>query len=168
MKKEEKNKDTNLDKAKQEIEEKKRIPKEELDKIHTRIFKNLVIAIVIMFYFYFINLGYINIQGNILTTDLKVFSMGILVLAIILFEYSYKKDDGIICIHGIEVLVLAIVTLFFISIYTMYTEKFNLIVATHSFIFASYYVAKSIAIQNKMKKQYYKSINDITEIVKKK
>lgn len=168
MSRQEKDKNANLDKAKKQIEEKKKIPNEELDKIHTRIFKNFVIAIIIMFYFYFINLGAINVQSNILLTDLKVFSMIIILLAIVLFEESYKKENGIICIHGIEMLILAISTLFFISFYTMYKEKFNSIVAIHSFIFAIYYVAKSIVIQSKMKKKYYKNINDITEIVKKK
>ena len=160
-------KNEDLDNVKIQIEENKKIPKEEIDKINTRIFNNVLIAIGIMLYFMFLNLGSMNIQSEILITDLKIFGIGILAIAVFLFEYSYKKDDGVICIHGIETLILAIITLFLIPLYNMYNAKFNLIAASLSYLFAIYYVSKSIVIQNKMKKEYYKSINDISEIVKK-
>lgn len=82
----------------QEIEkqkqEKKILPKEQLDHIHKRVFTNLMIATVIIVYFIFIILGYVNIKREAFLIDLRVFSLAILLGAILLFEKSYQKDNG--------------------------------------------------------------------------
>lgn len=150
-----------------EIVSKKELPKEETLKINKKVFENILIADVIMVFLYFISLGSWNIESTVFITDLKVFSMALIVFTIILFEYSYKKDNGNICIHGIECLFLSIFMLFSIYLYTMYIRSFDLIIASASFIFAIYYVAKAIIIYCKMRKQYFESINDISEIIKK-
>lgn len=157
----------NLRGIENEIVRKKEIPKEEALKINKKVFENILIADVVMLFLYFISLGSLNIESAVFITDLKVFSMALIVFTIILFEYSYKKENGNICIHGIECLVLSIFMLFSIYLYTMYFRKFDLIIASASFIFAIYYVAKSIIIYRKMRKQYFESINDINEIIKK-
>lgn len=157
----------NLKKIEKEIVRKKELPTEELLRINKKIFENILIAIVIMVFFGFVSLGALNIESSVFITDLKVFSMGLIVLTVLLFEYSYKKNNGNICIHGIECLILSVFILISIYLYTMYLTKFNLIMASASFIFAIYYVAKSIVIYLKMKKKYFASVNDISEIIKK-
>ena len=151
----------------EELETKKELPEIEEEKINVKVFENLVIADVVMLFLYFIALGALNIETNAFLTDLRVFSITLITFAIMLFEYSYRKENGNVCIHGIECLVLAIFTLISIYLYTLYFKKFHMIVASISFIFAVYYVGKSIIIYRKMKKQYIDSLNDINEIVKK-
>ena len=150
-----------------EIGRKKELPKEESVKINKKIFENIIIAIVIMIFLGLVSLGSLNIESSVFITDLKVFSMVLIVSTVLIFEYAYKKDDGNICIHGIECFALAIFTLISIYLYTMYFRNFNLIIASASFIFAIYYVAKSIIIYVKMRKKYFASVNDISEIIKK-
>lgn len=150
-----------------EMINKKKIPKEVENKINNKVFENILIADAVMAFLYFISLGSLNIETPVFITDLRVFSVTLIVLTIILFEYSYKKENGNICIHGIESLILAIVTLLFTYLYTIYFNDFYLIVSSVSFLFGIYYVGKSILIYLKMRKKYLESINDITEIIKK-
>ena len=91
--------------------------------------------------------------------------MSILVIAIGVIEYAYKKDSGRYAIHGIETLILAIVTMGFIYLNMMWQERFIPVVVATALIIAIYYVAKTIAIYKKMKKQF--SLENIKEIIRK-
>ena len=157
----------NLKKLEKEIVNKKQLPKKEEDKINKKIFENMIIADVIMAFFYLISLGSLNIETPIFITDLKVFSIGLIVLTVILFEISYKKENGNLCIHGIECLVVAIFVLFCTYLYTMYIKEFYMYVSIFAYILAIYYAVKSIIIYIKMKKKYIASLSDIDEIIKK-
>ena len=133
----------------EELETKKELPKGEEEKINRKVFENLVIANGVMLFLYFIALGALNIETNAFLTDLRVFSVALITFTIMLFEYSYRKENGNICIHGIECLALAIVTLVSIYLYTLYFKRFHMIVASISLVFAVYYVGKSIIIYRK-------------------
>lgn len=166
-KKKEKEKQENIQKMGEVIKNKNRIAVETSKKIKKKIFENLIIAIIFSIYLYFIYLGSQNIEANVFLTDLKVFSFGLLIIAIILFEYSYKKDNGNLCIHGIEILILAIITLFLIYIYSLYINRtFSLIITSISIFSIIYFVIKSIIIFFRIKNVDFKSKNDIKEIIK--
>lgn len=157
----------NIENLEKEIVGKKKLPKEEENKINKKVFENILIANIVMIFLYFISLGSLNIETPVFITDLKVFSTTLIIFTILLFEYSYRKEDSNICIHGIECFILAIFTLLSTYLYTIYFSDFYLIVSTVSFLFAIYYVGKSILIYIKMRKKYFESINDISEIIKK-
>ncbi|MCI9015585.1 MAG: hypothetical protein HFJ53_00200 [Clostridia bacterium] len=157
----------NIKKITQEIDSKKDIPEEEMCKINKKVFENLIIADIVMFFFYFLILGSQNIETVVFMTDVKVFSIILIIITILLFEYSYRKEDSNMCIHGIETLILAILVLYSSYIYIILFYDFHLIIAAISFLFAIYYVLKSIIIFLKMKKKYYTNLNDINEIIKK-
>jgi len=146
----------------------KQLPKEESNKLNSKVFKNIIIAIAIMIYLIFINIGSLNIETETFITDLKVFSIILISATVIIFEIAYKKDSGTLCVYGIETLVLSIITLVLPTIYTILNEKFGAIVISIAMLFAVYYVGKSIIIYKKEKKNYLKSTSDINEIVKKK
>lgn len=168
MKKEAKSKEEILVKEiEKEKLEKKILPKEEQKKINKRVFANIGIAVFILIYFLFLMLGYKNIKIEAFLIDLRVFSIGILAGAIVLFEKSYKKDDDILALYGIETLMLAIATLVSIYVCIIFEEQFAFLISMISYAFCVYYVAKSIVISKKMTVQYLKSLNDIKEIVKK-
>ena len=157
----------NLKKLQEDFENNKKLPKEVTEKINKRMFHNIIIAIAVVAYLFFINLATINIPRDVLIIDLKVFSFITIAITIIIFEYSYKKDSGIICIFGIESLVLSIATLFFAYLYNIAHSKFQLVIVAATTVFAVYYIIKSILIYFKMKKDYHKSNNDINDIIKK-
>ena len=99
--------------------------------------------------------------------DLQVFSGVTLGIAIIIFEKAYKNDSSEYAIHGIETLFLAIVTLISIYVLSKYEEKFVAIIAFVCYMFAIYYVGKSIVIYLKMRQKALKRTNDIRKIAKK-
>lgn len=156
-----------IQKIDETFEVKQKMPKEQKEKIYKRIFQEMLLACGIILYFIFLGLGFQNIEEATFLTDLKVFSIGVLIGAIVLFEYSYKKDDGKVAIYGIEVLVVAILTLASIYILDISKEKFQMILSIFSITVALYYLGKGIVIYQRMKKEYYKSLSDIKEIIKK-
>lgn len=152
-----------LEKVKQE----QTIPADIKKQMNDKVFKNIILAILIMIYLLFINMGFINIAQDVLVTDLKVFSITLAVLAIVLFERAYKKDSGELAINGIEVLVLAIATLISIGVLTTATAKFQLVIAAVSFLYGAYYTGKAIFEYVREKKKYLKQTSDIKDIIKK-
>lgn len=156
-----------LEKIKKEINKQTKMPKEQKKKINKKIFQNIAIAIGIIIYFIFINLGFHNIEENTYLTDLNVFSAVTIGITIILFEKAYKKDSGEVAIYGIEMLLLSVSTLLTNYIYKIYNSKFVYIIASIAMLFAIYYVGKSIVIYVKMKNKALKKASDIHKIVRK-
>lgn len=156
-----------IEQLEKEIVNKKKLPQDEENKINKKVFENMIIADILMAFFYLISLGSLNIETPIFMTDLKVFSIGLIILTIILFEISYKKENGNLCIHGIECMVIAIFMLFSTYLYTAYIKEFYMYVSIFAYISGIYYAIKSIIIYRKMKKKYIASLSDIDEIIKK-
>ena len=148
-----------------ELKSRKKLPSKELGKINTRVFHNIFIAILIMLYLNFVVLGFMNIEKNVFITDLKVFSIALLFVSLGIFEYGYRKDSGKHILYGAEILLLAFATMTFIYINLMSADRFIYIVALVTYLFAIYYVAKSIVIYSKMKKEYF--VNTMKEMIKK-
>ena len=123
-----------------------------------------MVAICIIIYFMFLNLGHMNIRNDIYVIDLKVFSMSILLIAIVLIEKAYKKEKGEFAIYGIEMIVLAITTVGLIYVNLMLSTRYEFIVPAISSIFAIYYVIKSVVVNLKLKKKYF--VDNIKEIIK--
>ncbi len=163
----EKKKNEIIEKIDQTFEVKQKMPKTQKEKIYKRIFQDILLAIGISIYFIFLNLGFKNIAEEVFAIDLKVFSISILIIAIIFFEYSYKHNKGKTAIYGIEILVLAISTLAASYLLEIYKNSFSIVICIFSLIFLIYYVIKSIRVYKKMKKEYYESLSDIKEIIKK-
>ncbi len=135
--------------------------------INKELFTNICMAISVMIYYIFINLGYANIELDIFKIDLKVFSMIILGITIILFENAYKKESSKLAIIGIECLILASHTLSAIHVTTIFNFYFKYYILTSSYCFAIYYVLKDIIIYTKERRNYLNSLSDISEIIKK-
>ena len=165
--KEKKKKVETLDKEKisQQIEEASKMPKDKKRGIYKNMFMNILIGIFVILYFVSLGVGFINIESVAYVTDLKVFSIAILAIAIILFEYSYNKDCGKFAIIGIEMLCVAIVTLVLLYMYILYNEKYLLITSIASCIAVIYYLVKSISIYIRDKSNWKKTVSDIKEIV---
>lgn len=155
-----------MEKIEEEIKKQTTISDERKNKINKSIFHNIAIANVIMLYFIFIVLGYQTITPDKFIIDLQVFSVITMGISIIVFEKAYKKDSTEYAIHGIESLFLSIVTLISIYVFSKYREKFADIMIIVCYLFAIYYVAKSIIIYLKMKTKALERTSDIRKIVK--
>ena len=89
MKREQKKNIENFEKV---IEEKKKLPKSERDKINAKAFENLIIIAIIIIYLISLYFGMTNSPTDMYITDLRVFSIMLLMTTIIILEYAYKKD----------------------------------------------------------------------------
>ena len=153
-----------LEKIEEEIKKQKTISSGKKKKIYNRVFKNIIVAIIVIIYFILINLGYTKLAPEIYLVDQQVFSLITLGIAIIIFESAYKKDNGEMAIFGIEALVLSICTLMTTYIVDNHSDKYMYATATISMLFSIYYVAKSIVIYCKMKNKALKRASDIHKI----
>ncbi len=157
----------NIENLSKVIEEKRKVPKEIKNKINTKRFQNVVIVVILFIYLGALNLGMINIPTENYLMDLKVFSMLLLIGAIILFEVAYRKDKGEIFLYGIEVMVAAVFTEYLIYMYSIFYNTFGSILLSFGVLCLIYYVIKVLVLKRKIIKEYSKSLIDIGEIVKK-
>ncbi len=158
----------NIEKIEKIIEEKKKIPKNVKEKINAKVFENMVIMAIIMIYLAALNIGMTNIPTDTYIMDLKVFSIILLIATIIIFEIGYKKDNGAIWIHGVEVMCIAVLTLYLIYFYSIYYATYSTLLISIGIVFLIYYAIKIIITQKRLEAQYNKSLTDIGEIVKNK
>ena len=114
-----------------------------------------------------LTLAFYKMELNTLSTDLKVLSAGFLVFAIIKFEQGYKNDNEGIFLIGIEVLALALITLFMTVLISSDEHFFQNVVMGISIFATIYYILKSFAIRAKIKKQHKKQVSDVRDIIKK-
>ena len=152
-----------IQKIEEEINEKRKMPKEVKESLRKEIFTNIIICACLVAYFLFLFLGSVDKTKAVRVIDLKIFSTIYLATSIILFEIAYKKDSGKIAIHGIEILLVAIMTLFLPYIIFELDSKYRKIYYFVGEYIAVYYVIKCICIARK----YSKYVSDIKEIIKK-
>ena len=140
----------------------------ELKKKIRKIFgKNIFIIGLILIYMALLTLAFYKMELNTLSTDLKVLSTGFLVFAIIKFEQGYKNDNEGIFLTGIELLVLAIITLFMTVLISTDEHFFQSTIMGISIFVAVYYILKSFVIRGKIRKQHKKQVSDVRDIIKK-
>lgn len=141
----------------------KDVSQETLKKIYTCV----IVAIGIMAYFIVLNLAYNTMKLERLVGDIEVFSGAFLVVGIYLLEKAYKEDSGTLAVSAIESFVLSIHSLTIMHVITILEFDFRLYLLTSSYVFAIYYIMKSIFIYTKGRRDYAKTFSDISEIVKK-
>lgn len=156
-----------IQKIEEEINEKRKMPKEVKESLRKEIFTNIIICACLVAYFLFLFLGSVDKTKAVRVIDLKIFSTIYLATSIILFETAYKKDNGKIAIHGIEILLVAIMTLFLPYIIFELDSKYQKIYYFVGEYIAVYYVIKCICIAIIRKRKYSKDVSDIKEIIKK-
>lgn len=156
-----------IEKIENEISKKTTMPENLKGKIRKEIFANILLAIGIIVYFIFLVLGSLDTTKEIRSIDLKIFSLILLFTSLILFEIAYKKDSGRLALNGVEILVVAIITLFLPYIVFELDRTHQKYYILASSIIAIYYIVKAIVITNKAKSVYEKQESDIKEITKK-
>ena len=84
-----------------------------------------------------------------------------------MFEKAYKEDNGKMAVDGIEILILSTSILTIDYIINRFNFMFKSYSLSISYVFAIYFVLKSIIIYTKGRKELERSLSDIQEIVKK-
>lgn len=148
-----------------QIEKAQKMPKDEKKKIYKNVFGNILFGILISIYFISLGWGFVNINTRSFVTDLKVFSVILLGITIILFEYAYNKDSGRAVLKGVEMLVVSIVSLVLLYMYILYQDKFVMITSICSCVAIVYYFIRAISVYIKDKISWKKTISDVKEII---
>lgn len=152
-------------KIEKELQLQTSMPQEDKNIIKKKLVPNILICIILILYYIFIELGFTNIETNNYIIDLKVFSGVFLVISIYLFEKSYKNDSGSTAIYGIEMLILSIFNFVAIYMYYSVSNKFEMGVFAFAIFVAVYYMLKTIILYIKKKKEYFFERSDIKKIV---
>lgn len=148
------------------IEEKRRIPEEIKDDIIKEIHECILCSILAYVYFIFLKLGAKNIHQSIFLTDLKVFAISAVVVAVAFFENSYREKNNKLLYRGLELLSLGLITVFLQYVTVYLAPQYMIMIPAIAILYNIYFVLKAILISNNIKNKYNKSQNDIKEIVK--
>lgn len=159
--------DRNIVELGNKIKEERKLPENRKEELYKNVLKNVITAVLLTVYFVGVNLINLHMDSNVFTYQINAFSIILLAITIFIFEKAYNKDDGKLAILGLEILVLALVTLFLRYVTTKYKLDYVVCLGALSVMFFVYYIIKSTVMYVKEKKEYIKSLSDIKEIVKK-
>lgn len=167
QKKLEKIKEENIQKFDEEYKKSRIIPEDYKKQIKKRVLKNSIIAAIMIIYLILLNILSLHIETATYILGIRILCVILAIVSIIFFELSYRKDNGYLFLYGAEFLVLATITLFSVYAYSIFYITYNNILAVILTIVIIYYIIKTILTIKSMKKQYYKELNDIRDIIKK-
>lgn len=141
--------------------------KEINEKYSKQIYLNILKAIIFIAYFLTLNLAYEVVKPEHMEIGSKILTMVFLFIGIYIIERAYKKDDGTLAIQGIEILILATYTLTTEHIINKFDFNFKSYSLVASYLYAAYFLLRSIFIYTKARKEVAEELSDIREIVKK-
>lgn len=147
------------------IATKVKLPKEQKEKIYAKLVKEFWMAIAIFIYFIFVNVSYGKLEDSIYINCLKVCAGILICSTIVMFEIAYRKDSGVIALHSVEILVLAILTLFMPYIYFYRGLALRFLYSFSSMYIAIYYAIKALIIYQIEVKKYISGLSDVKEII---
>ena len=130
------------------------------------IFFNILKAIALILYFFAINIALKYIEEKVIYEYIKIFSIVYLLFGIIYLEKAYKNDSTKSVVFAIELFIISAHTLSIEYVISKFKFELQIYLLCSSYIFAIYYVLKSIIIYTKAKAKYMKSFSDVPEIVK--
>lgn len=114
---------------------------------YTKIFKNIIVGIIMIGYIYLLIVGYEIIGVESYFKTLNILQYVLVGLGVLLIEISYQKNKVIISTHGIEAIILSIITVVLINLFSknnLYISKFEI----GCIIFITiYFLAKSVLIR---------------------
>lgn len=149
-----------------EIEKKRKLPKHVKETISTDIFQNLVAAIIIIAYLAVINIIYYTFQTQVFEENMKYLALGLILITVITFEISYRKNSLKFCFIGIELLACGVLSLYIPYIYLHTTQTLRNSIMILPVVLLVYYGIKSFLIFKQKQFQYQNNLSDVKELVK--
>ena len=149
-----------LDKLNEEM----KLTKEAKENIAKKVLKNFLILLNILLFFVILLLVVSHLNKEQTLLMYKTISVCLFVFTLVFFEIAYKKDNDILAIHSIEMLILSLITL--INQNT-FLEKNSVFVIDLGIFATVYYLVKNFAIYKREKKEFLREQSDIKDIIKK-
>ena len=118
----------------------------------------LIAAILTQSYFIILNM---NSMLETISLYIKISYSVFVIIAILMFEEAYRRDEKSLAIHGIEFIILAIHILF---LNKNTNQELNILQT--SYIWPTYYCLKATIIYTKENRRRLRKISDIYDIVK--
>ena len=155
-----------VENIRKEISTKIKLPKEEKQKIYKKMFINLLMALGVLIYFIFLNLGYLRLDTEVFKEDLKMFAIILICFTIYFMEKAYKTNRGTYIVHSIELLVLSLITLYMPYVYFYHNKIAQFLFTTSAVYLAIYYTIKCICMYIIYKNRYIRGASDVKDIIK--
>ena len=149
----------------EKIEQQRQLPNELKEKLDVITFQNLLISIFIMIYMIAVNLLFMNESTEVFSMSIKVSAITLIILDIIIFEISYRKENLKLAVHGIELFCFSLFVLSIPYIYVYLDATIRNIIMLSSVFLAIYFVGKSILIHIAENHKYLNNLSDVLEIL---
>ncbi len=114
---------------------------------YTKIFKNIIIGILMLAYMYLLIVGYEFIGFETYFKTITILQYVLVILGLVLIEISYQKTNLLLGSHGFELVLLSLITLILVNLFSksyIYISKYEvgcIIVIT------VYFLIKSVLIR---------------------
>lgn len=149
-----------------EIEEKRKLPKKIRDNISINIIQDLIVAIIIMIYFCIINFSYYNLENYVFEENMKYLALGIIILTVIVFEFSYRKNSIKLLVIGIELFSCAVLSLYVPYIFVHSSSAIRISIMILPAFLILYYGIKSFIVFKRKQFEYRNNLSDIKDLLK--
>lgn len=152
--------DKQLSVIKEEIEHTRFNMKLKRSPSYTKIFKNIIIGILMLVYMYLLIVGYefIGFEAYFKTITILQFALG--VLGLILLEISYQKNNFMLGTHGLELILLSVITSILTNLFSINYIHISKYEVGCIIVITLYFLIKSILIRYIDYKNEEKRIED--------
>ena len=136
-----------LSAIKEEIKDTKFKMKIKRSPTYTKIFKNIIVGILMLGYMYILIIGYDLIGFSAYYKTIKILQYVLGAIGIIIIEISYQKSNLMLSTHGLEIIMLGLITLIIVN---LFAKKYMFIskVEVGCIVFITlYFLIKSIVIR---------------------
>lgn len=149
----------------EELKTKVVISKDVKEKIYDKLFRNICMAMMFLLYFMFLNMGYIKELPEVFENDLRIFSAILIATTVIVIEIAYSRNSYDIALNAVEILVVAIISLFMPYVYFHRGVLFRFLYSISFIYITVYYLIKCVFIYIREFKRHKNDLCDIKEIV---
>ena len=154
-----------LDIAVDKIAKKRELPTEVKNAINSKIFKNIIMAIIFVNILIVINVMYTSSIETAFVSVTKGIGFATILGVVIIFEAAYRKDDSELIANGIEAIVLSVFIMYIPYVYLLVNSETRMWLMLMPVCFVIYYIFKCIIIKSRIKREYLNSLSDVKEIL---
>ena len=139
--------DTQLSVIREEIEHTRFNMKLKRSPSYTKIFKNIIIAILMIVYMYLLIVGYDLIGFDSYFKVISILQYVLVGLGLILIEIGYQKNNLMVSSHGLEFVLLSIITLILVNLFSINYIHISKYEVGCIILITVYFLIKSIIIR---------------------
>lgn len=143
-----------------------KVSKEQKEKTYKKLFINFIIAIVIFVYFFVLNnILFVKLDNHVFEKTMYVISAVMVLGLIVEIEIAYRKDNDSLAVHGMELFVITMLTIFMPYVFLHRGQTYKFLYSLSSMYIAIYYSLKCLIIYLIDMKKYKNELSDVKELV---